>query len=148
MKEADLEDLRKEAAKLAEAGIDPASLTTWDAFQTAVLKLRDTLPADEPVVAMGNLDGYAIVHAWGMFQGASSTDAQSIRDWVFQKDGATFDNAENIAALKQLQDWVNAGAGIVGGCCEVGPVHIAKMRDDLTRNGYTIAGLEALGVKS
>ncbi|MCX6411013.1 MAG: extracellular solute-binding protein [Actinobacteria bacterium] len=54
-------------AKLAEAGIDPASLTTWDAFQTAVLKLRDTLPADEPVVAMGNLDGYAIVHAWGMY---------------------------------------------------------------------------------
>ncbi len=96
-------------AKLADAGIDPASLTTWDEFQTAVLKLRDTLPADEPVVAMGNLDGYAIVHAWGMFQGASSTDAQSIRDWVFQKDGATFDNAENIAALKQLQDWVNAG---------------------------------------
>jgi S-methylmethionine-dependent homocysteine/selenocysteine methylase len=47
-----------------------------------------------------------------------------------------------------VQDWVNAGAGIVGGCCEVGPVHIAKMRDDLTRNGYTIAGLEALGVKS
>jgi S-methylmethionine-dependent homocysteine/selenocysteine methylase len=47
-----------------------------------------------------------------------------------------------------VQDWVNAGAGIVGGCCEVVPVHIAKMRDDLTRNGYTIAGLEALGVKS
>ena len=45
-----------------------------------------------------------------------------------------------------VQDWVNAGATIVGGCCEVGPVHIAKMRDDLIKNGYTITGLEATTV--
>ena len=97
-------------AKLAEYGIDPASLTTWDAFEQAVLDLRAKMPADEPVITIGNLDGYAIVHAWGMFQGANTTDPQAIRDWVFQADGATFDTPENVAALKQLQDWVNAGA--------------------------------------
>ncbi len=25
-------------------------------------------------------------------------------------------------------DWVNAGAGIIGGCCNVGPAHIAELR--------------------
>jgi S-methylmethionine-dependent homocysteine/selenocysteine methylase len=27
--------------------------------------------------------------------------------------------------------WVEAGAAIVGGCCEVGPAHIAALRDRL-----------------
>ena len=41
-------------------------------------------------------------------------------------------------------DWVKAGATIVGGCCEVGPAHIAQMRDDLTRAGYEIVAPGAL----
>ncbi|PTE09237.1 homocysteine S-methyltransferase family protein [Mesorhizobium helmanticense] len=37
--------------------------------------------------------------------------------------------------------WVEAGAGIVGGCCEVGPAHIATLRDRLERAGYEISGI-------
>jgi S-methylmethionine-dependent homocysteine/selenocysteine methylase len=33
--------------------------------------------------------------------------------------------------------WVAAGATIVGGCCEVGPPHIAALRDRLVEAGYT-----------
>ncbi|MDX6620864.1 MAG: hypothetical protein QOK36_3250 [Gaiellales bacterium] len=33
--------------------------------------------------------------------------------------------------------WVAGGATIVGGCCEVGPAHIAALRDRLTGAGYT-----------
>jgi S-methylmethionine-dependent homocysteine/selenocysteine methylase len=33
--------------------------------------------------------------------------------------------------------WADAGAAIVGGCCEVGPPHIAVLRDRLAAAGYT-----------
>ncbi len=36
--------------------------------------------------------------------------------------------------------WVNDGAAIVGGCCEVGPEHIAFLRQALEERGYTITG--------
>ena len=36
-------------------------------------------------------------------------------------------------------DWVAAGATIVGGCCEVGPAHIAHLRDRLLGAGHRIA---------
>ena len=37
-------------------------------------------------------------------------------------------------------DWVEAGAAIVGGCCEVGPEHIARLRDLLVAGGHEIVG--------
>ncbi|UWR22221.1 homocysteine S-methyltransferase family protein [Sulfitobacter sp. S190] len=38
----------------------------------------------------------------------------------------------------QVMRWVDAGATIVGGCCEVGPAHIAEINRRLTGAGYTI----------
>jgi S-methylmethionine-dependent homocysteine/selenocysteine methylase len=35
--------------------------------------------------------------------------------------------------------WVESGATIVGGCCEVGPAHIAHLRDRLIAAGHQIA---------
>lgn len=35
-------------------------------------------------------------------------------------------------------DWVRQGASIVGGCCEVGPRHIAALRSALVQNGFAI----------
>jgi len=37
--------------------------------------------------------------------------------------------------------WAAQGARILGGCCEVGPTHIARLHEDLRHAGYTIAGL-------
>lgn len=34
--------------------------------------------------------------------------------------------------------WAEAGARIVGGCCEVGPAHIALLRDRLLESGFRI----------
>jgi S-methylmethionine-dependent homocysteine/selenocysteine methylase len=40
--------------------------------------------------------------------------------------------------------WIGGGATIVGGCCEVGPPHIAALRDRLAEAGYTtVAALGA-----
>ena len=33
--------------------------------------------------------------------------------------------------------WIDAGAGIVGGCCEVGPEHIQRIAEVLMRGGRT-----------
>ncbi|TPJ74003.1 homocysteine S-methyltransferase family protein [Mesorhizobium sp. B2-7-1] len=45
------------------------------------------------------------------------------------------------AYADQAIGWVDAGAGIVGGCCEVGPAHTAALRDKLTRAGHQISGV-------
>jgi len=38
----------------------------------------------------------------------------------------------------QVMGWVDAGATIVGGCCEVGPAHIAEIAHRLRAAGHTI----------
>jgi S-methylmethionine-dependent homocysteine/selenocysteine methylase len=37
--------------------------------------------------------------------------------------------------------WVGAGAAIVGGCCEVGPEHIAALKQRLLENGIVLSAL-------
>jgi raffinose/stachyose/melibiose transport system substrate-binding protein len=95
-------------AKLREAGVDPASLKTFDDFDAALAKLRATLPKDEPVIALGNKDQFGALHLWGMIQGAY-TPAQDMRDWIFHKDGATFDTDGNLTSLKKLVEWAQKG---------------------------------------
>jgi S-methylmethionine-dependent homocysteine/selenocysteine methylase len=42
------------------------------------------------------------------------------------------------AYARRALGWVEAGARIVGGCCEVGPAHIALLRDRLLEAGWRI----------
>ncbi|MDG4903121.1 MULTISPECIES: homocysteine S-methyltransferase family protein [unclassified Mesorhizobium] len=44
------------------------------------------------------------------------------------------------AYADQAMGWVETGASIVGGCCEVGPAHIAALRDRLIEAGHHISG--------
>jgi len=39
---------------------------------------------------------------------------------------------------KFAMEWIAKGATIVGGCCEVGPAHIAKLADEITAAGHRI----------
>jgi raffinose/stachyose/melibiose transport system substrate-binding protein len=95
-------------AKLRDAGIDPANLKTFSDFEDALATLREKLPADEPVIALGNKDQFGAIHLWGGIQGAF-TPAQDIRDWIFHKDGATFDTEGNLESLKHLKEWADKG---------------------------------------
>ncbi|OBQ80145.1 homocysteine S-methyltransferase family protein [Mesorhizobium sp. WSM3873] len=45
------------------------------------------------------------------------------------------------AYADQAMGWVEAGASIVGGCCEVGPAHIAALRGRLIQAGHHISGV-------
>jgi raffinose/stachyose/melibiose transport system substrate-binding protein len=94
--------------KLDAAGVDPAALKTFDDFDAALAKLRDSLPADEPVIVLGNLDQFHALHLWGGIQGAY-VPAQQVRDWIFQRDGATFDTEGNLKALEKLKEWADKG---------------------------------------
>ncbi len=44
--------------------------------------------------------------------------------------------------------WAAAGATIVGGCCEIGPAHIAELARQLDREGYGIAAEPAYGART
>ncbi|HUF87421.1 MAG TPA: homocysteine S-methyltransferase family protein [Thermohalobaculum sp.] len=44
------------------------------------------------------------------------------------------------AYAKTVMGWVEAGARIVGGCCEIGPEHIATLAHHLGEAGYAITG--------
>jgi homocysteine S-methyltransferase len=65
------------------------------------------------------------------------------------KPGGTVDALEARADLnehayaKHALHWVAEGAAIVGGCCEVGPGHIARLRDALQAEGYRLGGLQS-----
>ena len=51
----------------------------------------------------------------------------------FDKIGATVDSLKARTDLgpeayaKFAQGWIDAGATLIGGCCEVGPAHIAEL---------------------
>jgi S-methylmethionine-dependent homocysteine/selenocysteine methylase len=36
--------------------------------------------------------------------------------------------------------WINKGAKIIGGCCEVGPAHITELANQLQAGGYELSG--------
>jgi raffinose/stachyose/melibiose transport system substrate-binding protein len=95
-------------AKLRAAGVDPASFETFDDFEAALATLREEMPEDEPVIALGNKDQYGALHLWGMIQGAY-TPAQDMRDWIFHADGATFDTEGNLTALQKFVEWADKG---------------------------------------
>ena len=48
------------------------------------------------------------------------------------------DDLGPVAYAGHALGWVSAGASIVGGCCEIGPGHIATLRERLVANGHGI----------
>lgn len=62
----------------------------------------------------------------------------------FLKDKPTVDTLQTRrdmgprAYAGYVMEWVSAGATIVGGCCEVGPAHIAEIHSRLTAAGHKI----------
>jgi len=43
-----------------------------------------------------------------------------------------------------VMSWIDAGATIVGGCCEIGPAHIAELARRLSAGGYEACGVDVL----
>jgi raffinose/stachyose/melibiose transport system substrate-binding protein len=96
-------------AKLKELGINPATaLTSLGGFQKALAAARAKLPADEPVLMLGNKNGYEA--AWLIWSVIGAISQPSLlRDWVFQKDGATIDRPPATTGFAMLQSWQKKG---------------------------------------
>ena len=62
-------------------------------------------------------------------------------DWNAQDGVAQLETRDDLSPTRyadHAQQWLSAGASIVGGCCEVGPAHIAQLRRVLDRKKSTL----------
>ena len=88
-------------------------------------------------------EGLEILKDFGLPFGAYANGFTKITDGFLTE-------APTVDALQERQDldpkayathamgWVAQGASIIGGCCEVGPAHIAEIAKQLSQNGYRI----------
>jgi len=87
--------------------------------------------------------GLPILTDCGLPFGAYANGFTKITD-AFKEDAPTVDalSARNdltpAAYADHVMQWVGAGASIVGGCCEVGPAHIAEIARRLGAAGHNI----------
>jgi raffinose/stachyose/melibiose transport system substrate-binding protein len=96
-------------AKLRQVGVDPDNMpTTFDEFDAMLADIRAKLPRDEPVIELGNKEGYGTIHVFGGIQGAF-VDPQDVRGWIYHEQGASYDTPENVQALAKFQEWGEKG---------------------------------------
>jgi raffinose/stachyose/melibiose transport system substrate-binding protein len=69
----------------------------------AATKRRGDVP-----IAFGNLDKWPGIHEFQTVQNAF-TPPEQVRDFVFAREGASFDSPENREAAAKLQEWARAG---------------------------------------
>jgi raffinose/stachyose/melibiose transport system substrate-binding protein len=83
----------------------PNPPTTLDEFEQSLadFKAKGTTP-----IQFGNLEAWPGIHEFESVLGQTA-DKQAIRDFVFSKQGASFDNPEFQAGAAKLVDWVNKG---------------------------------------
>jgi raffinose/stachyose/melibiose transport system substrate-binding protein len=78
---------------------------TFEAFEQALAaaKARGEVP-----ISFGNLDKWPGIHEFQSVQNAYASPAQ-VRDFVFAREGASFDTPENRDAAGKLAEWAKAG---------------------------------------
>ena len=114
------ESLATASAALADIEL-AARLVNCSRPETVTAALPDLVALGGPVGAYAN--GFPAVDA---LEHGGTVDVLGVRD--------DLGPAEYAAAA---MGWVAGGATIVGGCCEVGPPHIAALRDQLAAAGFT-----------
>lgn len=78
---------------------------TLDEFEA---QLRAAKAAGDIPIQFGNLDKWPGIHNFETVLGQTA-DKQSVRDFVFQKDGASFDSPEFVAGATKAQEWAKNG---------------------------------------
>jgi len=79
--------------------------TTLDEFEASLQKAKD---AGETPIMFGNLEKWPGIHNFESVLGQTA-DKQAIRDFVFAKEDASFDNPEFTAGATKIKDWVDKG---------------------------------------
>jgi raffinose/stachyose/melibiose transport system substrate-binding protein len=73
-----------------------------------VAQLKQAKAQGDVPIQFGNLDKYGGIHEYETVL-SRIADKQEVRDFVFARQGATFDNPDFVKAATQLQDWAKAG---------------------------------------
>jgi raffinose/stachyose/melibiose transport system substrate-binding protein len=80
----------------------PATLAEFEA------SLEEAKADGDVPIMFGNLDKWPGIHEFESVLGQVA-DKQSIRDFVFAREGASFDNPEFVAGAQKISDWVKQG---------------------------------------
>jgi raffinose/stachyose/melibiose transport system substrate-binding protein len=64
--------------------------------------------AGEVPISFGNLDKWPGIHEFQAVQNVFAS-AETVRDFVFGREGASFETEENVEAAGKLQEWAQAG---------------------------------------
>jgi raffinose/stachyose/melibiose transport system substrate-binding protein len=78
---------------------------TLDDFEAS---LKEAKADGDIPIQFGNLDAWPGIHEYETVP-AQTADKQAVRDFVFAREGASFDTPEFQAAAEKLQQWVDAG---------------------------------------
>ena len=78
---------------------------TLEAFEASLEDAKDQ--GDVPI-QFGNLDAWPGIHEYETVL-AQTADKEQVRDFVFAREGATFDSPEFLEAAEKLQSWAEAG---------------------------------------
>jgi raffinose/stachyose/melibiose transport system substrate-binding protein len=79
--------------------------TTLDEFEASLQQAKDA--GDTPIM-FGNLEKWPGIHNFESVLGQTA-DKQAIRDFVFAKEGASFDNPQFVDGATKIKDWVDKG---------------------------------------
>ena len=130
------------------------SLTIEDNYQgilrsgealTDAVAMLDEYGADAKLLNCSKPE--AILAAWGAMksdQGLTGAYGNGFTSVNNLKPGGTVKSLEsrsdlNPAAYAEFAlQWASKGAGLIGGCCEVGPAHIKRLAQKLTQQGYLV----------
>ena len=148
-----------EASAAARAALE-TELPVWISLTISdddSITLRDGEPLTEGVVALRELGvdarllncsrPEAITAAWDAFAGGGGVTGAYANGFTSidgLKPGGTVDALEARRDLSPeayadfAMSWVERGASIVGGCCEVGPAHIRRLRERLEAAGHSV----------
>jgi raffinose/stachyose/melibiose transport system substrate-binding protein len=92
--------------KLADLGVtDVSTIDSKDAF---LALLDQAKAAGELPVMLGDSDRWPALHNLSLLNGWYVTP-QAINDWVFNKEGATYNDAGHIQGAQDFQDWMANG---------------------------------------
>lgn len=123
---------------------DQGLLRSGEALLDAVAML-DEFGADAKLLNCSKPE--AILASWSKMksdQGLTGAYGNGFTSVDSLKPGGTVKSMQSrtdlgpAAYAEFAMEWVTNGAGLIGGCCEVGPAHIAELSKRLIENGYSV----------
>lgn len=123
---------------------DQGLLRSGEALSDA-LSMLDEFGADAKLLNCSKPE--AILASWSKMksdQGLTGAYGNGFTSVDSLKPGGTVKSMQSrtdlgpAAYAEFAMEWVTNGAGLIGGCCEVGPAHIAELSKRLTENGYSV----------